>query len=68
MAYDRDTVVGFLKRHYDLLIQMAYLDAAAIEHPPRSGWSDSQLAVDILRVLGRSKKAIDLVRHLPYLR
>jgi hypothetical protein len=47
---------------------MAYLDPAQIECPPPSGWSDDQLAVDILRGLGRSGKVIDLLQHLPYLR
>jgi hypothetical protein len=67
MAYDRDAVVGFLKRHYDFLVRMAHLDPAWIEQPPPPGWSDEQLAVDILRVLGCSKQVIDLLRHLRYL-
>ena len=68
MAYDRDVVVNSLKRHYNVLVLMAYLDPAVIEYPPPSGWSDDQLAVEILRALGRSEKVIDLLRHLPYLR
>lgn len=68
MAYNRDIIVNCLKRHYELLVRMAYLDPTVIQHPPPEGWSDQQLAVDVLRVLGRSEKVIDLLRHLPYLR
>ncbi|KAF2639090.1 hypothetical protein P280DRAFT_403991 [Massarina eburnea CBS 473.64] len=67
MAYDRDAIVGCLKRHYDLLVRMAYLNPTTIQEPPPSGWSDDQLAIDILRAMGRSEKVIDLLRHLPYL-
>lgn len=68
MAFDRDTTVQCLKRHYDLLVRLAYLPAAVVQNPPPEGWSDDQLAVDILRALGRSETVIDLLRHLPYLR
>lgn len=67
MAYDRDLVVRCVQRHYDLIVRFAYLDPAAIETPPPSGWTDEQLAVDILRLLGRDEKVIDLLRHLPYI-
>jgi hypothetical protein len=66
MAYDRDIVVGCNKRHYDLLIRMAYLDPAAVRHPPPEGWSDDQLAVDVLQYSNRSDAVIDLLQHLPY--
>jgi hypothetical protein len=68
MAYDRDVVVRCIKRHYELLVKAAYFDPAEIRHPPDEGWSDEQLAVDILRVFGRSEEVIDLVRHLPYIK
>jgi hypothetical protein len=68
MAYNRDIVVNCIKRHYDLLVRAAYLDPANIQYPPADGWSDEQLVVDVLRVLGRSDKVIDLLRHLPYIK
>ncbi|KAI0546596.1 hypothetical protein F4679DRAFT_557294 [Xylaria curta] len=68
MPYDRDAIASRLTRYYDLLVRMAYLDPAVIQRPPPQGWSDDKLAVDILRVMNRSDKAIDLLRHLPYVR
>ncbi|KAF2130203.1 hypothetical protein P153DRAFT_365842 [Dothidotthia symphoricarpi CBS 119687] len=67
MPYNRDVVVNCVKRHYDLLIRAAYLDANIVQNPPPEGWSDDQLAVDLLQAFGRSDKVIDLLRHLPYL-
>jgi len=68
MVHKRDILVACIKRHYDLLIRFAYLDPNAILHPPPSGWSDEQLAIDILRSLGRTETVIDLLRHLPYIK
>jgi hypothetical protein len=67
MPYDRDVVVNCIKRHYDLLVRMAYLDPDEILHPPPEGWSDEQLAVDTLQEWKRSERVIDLLRHMPYL-
>ncbi|KAK8115570.1 hypothetical protein PG984_012072 [Apiospora sp. TS-2023a] len=47
---------------------MAYLDPAVVQSPPPQGWSDDELAVDVLRALGRSENVIHLLRRLPYLR
>lgn len=68
MAYDRDVVVRCIKRHYELLLKAAYFDPREIQFPPDEGWSDEQLAVDIMRVLGRTEEVIDLLRHLPYIK
>ncbi|RYO63597.1 hypothetical protein AA0116_g3172 [Alternaria tenuissima] len=68
MAYDRDVVVCCFKRHYELLVRSAYFDSAEIRYPPDEGWSDEQLAVDIMRAFGRSEEVIDLLRHLPYIK
>jgi hypothetical protein len=67
MPYDRDVVVNCIKRHYDLLVRMAYLDPDEILHPPPEGWSDEQLVVDTLQKRKRSERVIDLLRHMPYL-
>jgi hypothetical protein len=68
MAYDRDVLVRCFKRHYELLVKAAYFDPAEVRYPPEEGWSDEQLAVDILRVFGRSEEVIDLLRYLPYIK
>lgn len=68
MAYDRDVVVHCIKRHYELLLNAAYFDPAEVRYPLEEGWSDEQLAVDVLRVFGRSEEVIDLLRHLPYVK
>jgi hypothetical protein len=66
MAYDRDVVVNCITRHYDVLIRMAYLDPAAVRHSPPEGWSDDELAVDVLRSSNRSDNVVDVLRYLPY--
>jgi hypothetical protein len=68
MTYNRDVVVRCIKRHYELLVKAAYFDPTEIRYPPEEGWSDEQLAVDVLRVFGRSVTVIDLLRHLPYIK
>ncbi|KAK7458304.1 hypothetical protein Landi51_01127 [Colletotrichum acutatum] len=65
-SYDRDVVVNCLKRHYELLVRMGYLDVSAVEIPPAAGWSDTELRVDALRAMGRSETVIDLLRHIPF--
>ncbi|PSN71686.1 hypothetical protein BS50DRAFT_569333 [Corynespora cassiicola Philippines] len=48
MVYSRDVVVDCVNRHYELLVQMVYLNPADVEQPPCESWSDDQLAIDIL--------------------
>lgn len=67
--YDRDELVAFIKRYYCLLLDMGHLprDPASLQWPPEpAGWSDDELNVTALRLLGRSEAVIDLLRHLPY--
>ncbi|KAF2963741.1 hypothetical protein GQX73_g9832 [Xylaria multiplex] len=68
MPYDRDAIARRLTEYYELLVGMAYLDPSVIQRPPPQGWSDDQLAVDVLRKMNRSDEAIDLLRHIPYIR
>jgi hypothetical protein len=68
MVHNRDVLVNCMKRYYDLLVCAPYLDPSAIETPPPSGWTDEQLTVDILRVLGRSEGVKDLLRRVPYIK
>lgn len=68
MVYDRDVVVNCVKRHYELLVKAAYFDPAEVLYPPDEGWSDEQLAIDVLRAFRRSEEVIDLLRHLPYIK
>ncbi|KAJ0383094.1 hypothetical protein COL922a_011199 [Colletotrichum nupharicola] len=65
-SYDRDAVVSLVKRHYRLLVDMGHLHPEALQTPSETGWADEELNVDALRILGRSDKVIDLLRHLPY--
>ncbi|KAK1990437.1 hypothetical protein LX36DRAFT_407779 [Colletotrichum falcatum] len=67
-GYDRGVVVDCLRRHYDLLVRMGYMESSAVELPPAGGWSDAELRVDALRAMGRSEAVIDLLRHIPYVR
>lgn len=68
MGYDRGVVINCIKRHYELLVKAAYFDPAEVRYPPDEGWSDEQLAVDVLRAFGRSEEVVDLLRHLPYIK
>lgn len=68
MAYNRDLVIRCIKRHYELLVKAAYFDSAEIRYPPDEGWTNEQLAVDVVRAFGRSEAVIDLLRHLPYIK
>ncbi|KAF4489615.1 hypothetical protein CGGC5_v004354 [Colletotrichum fructicola Nara gc5] len=45
---------------------MGHLHPDALQAPSETGWTDEELNVGALRTLGRSDKAIDLLRHLPY--
>ncbi|CZT06463.1 uncharacterized protein RAG0_12164 [Rhynchosporium agropyri] len=65
--YDHDTLVSCIQKHYQLLIDMAYLDAQSVRWPPApTGWSDLELNVEALRKLNRSDTVIELLRHIPY--
>lgn len=68
MPYDRDAICAALLRYYELLVKIAYLEDSEILRPPPTGWTDEELAVDLLMSAGRSERAIDMARHLPYLR
>ncbi|KAH3908072.1 hypothetical protein HBI56_193060 [Parastagonospora nodorum] len=68
MASDRDILIYCIKRQYNLLVYVAYLDPDTIESSPPEGWSDEQLVVDGVRSLGRTERVIDLLRHIPYFR
>lgn len=65
-GYDRDALVSLVKRHYKLLVDMGHLHPRALQAPDEAGWTDAELNVDALRILGRSETVIDLLRHLPY--
>lgn len=49
-------------------MKAAYLDPKEVRYPPDEGWSDEQLAIDVLGAFGRSEEVIDLLRHLPYIK
>lgn len=66
-SYDHNALVSCIKNHYQLLIDMAYLDSDSVRWPPDpAGWSDSELNVNALRKLDRNDTVIELLRHIPY--
>ncbi|OHE94891.1 hypothetical protein CORC01_09810 [Colletotrichum orchidophilum] len=66
-TYDQNELVSLIKRFYELLVEMAHFETEHIRWPPEPlGWSDSELNVDSLRLLGRNETVIDLLRHIPY--
>ncbi|KAJ3962717.1 hypothetical protein N0V92_000509 [Colletotrichum tropicale] len=68
LSFHRDVAQG-LTQFYTKLATAPYLSPDNIQQPPPEGWSDTELDVDGLRnTLGRSNTAVDLLRHLPYLR
>ncbi|KAF6812930.1 hypothetical protein CPLU01_14787 [Colletotrichum plurivorum] len=68
--FNPDVVANCLTRHYDLLVRMGYMPASVVQQPPAPGgvWTDAELRVDALRVMGRSEAVVDLLRRIPYLR
>ncbi|KAF9876131.1 hypothetical protein CkaCkLH20_06577 [Colletotrichum karsti] len=66
-TYDRKALTALITRHYALLISTGHIHPSALREPPEpSGWSDADLNVPALRLLGRSETVIDLLRHIPY--
>jgi hypothetical protein len=61
------TIITCLNHRYNLLTRLAHLPPFLLLRPPSTGWTDAELAVDILRAFGRSEAVIELLRHLPYL-
>ncbi|KAK1713996.1 hypothetical protein BDP67DRAFT_565529 [Colletotrichum lupini] len=66
-VYSHDELVLLIKKHYQLLIDMAYFEPEDVRWPPEpAGWSDEDLNVNALQMLGRDIKVIQLLRHIPY--
>ncbi|KXH38507.1 hypothetical protein CSIM01_05632 [Colletotrichum simmondsii] len=66
-VYSHDELVSLIKKHYQLLIDMAYFEPEDVRWPPEpAGWSDEDLNVNALQILGRDIKVIQLLRHIPY--
>lgn len=66
-TYDQNELVSLIKGYYELLVEMAYFETEHVRWPPEpAGWSDFELNVDSLRLLGRNETVIDLLRHIPY--
>ncbi|KAK2038576.1 hypothetical protein LZ31DRAFT_570026 [Colletotrichum somersetense] len=65
--YGRNELVSLIKRYYELLVEMAFLETEDVRWPPEpEGWSDSELNIDSLRLLVRNETVVDLLRHIPY--
>ncbi|KAK1671462.1 hypothetical protein BDP55DRAFT_732306 [Colletotrichum godetiae] len=65
-AYDRDAIVGSIKRCYELIAKMVSTGPDHITYPPQGGWGDNIIPLEKLRRLGFNDVTINLVRHLPY--
>ncbi|KAJ3940606.1 uncharacterized protein N0V96_009611 [Colletotrichum fioriniae] len=66
-VYNHDELVSLIKKHYQLLIDMAYFEPEDVRWPPEpAGWSAEDLNVNALQILGRDIKVIQLLRHIPY--
>jgi hypothetical protein len=65
MPYDRDEVVASVTDFYNFLVTHLHFEPSDLKTPPPTGWPKiTQARFDFL---GKSDKAIDLLRHLPYL-
>jgi len=65
---DREAIAKGLKDHYFTLAAGGYFDESRIQVPPPTGWNDNELDIEALRVLKRSDRVIDLLRHIPYIK
>ncbi|GKT55253.1 alpha/beta hydrolase fold protein [Colletotrichum tofieldiae] len=65
--YNLRAVVGAISIYYKLLSCTAYFPPSLAEYAPEDGWDEHAFPSAELKALGYSDKAIDLLRHLPYL-
>jgi hypothetical protein len=65
MPYDRDEVVASVTDYYNFLITRLHFEPSDLKAPPPTGWP--RITQARLAFLGKSDKAIDLLKHLPYL-
>ncbi|KAI1426601.1 hypothetical protein F5Y12DRAFT_271711 [Xylaria sp. FL1777] len=66
MASSNEEIIAALREFYSTIIRLPYIDADALVLPPSDGWSG--VNADELRKRGKAEEAIELLRHLPYLR
>tara|TARA_R110002003_G_scaffold325_3_gene18777 strand:- start:497 stop:1291 length:795 start_codon:yes stop_codon:yes gene_type:complete len=64
ITYSRDETVAAVRDYYQFLTKM-YLDEAYVIEPPPDGWAHITTRSS---TLDKSKKVIDLLRHLPYIK
>ncbi|OHW95786.1 hypothetical protein CSPAE12_05554 [Colletotrichum incanum] len=65
--YNLSAVVSAINNYYKLLSHAAYFPPSLVEYAPEHGWDEDAFPYAELKALGYSDKAIDLLRHLPYL-
>ena len=65
MPYTRDEVIAEITSFYEFLVGL-YLPEEALKRPPSGGWTE--ITADRLAFLEKDDVAIDLLRHLPYIR
>ncbi|KAI0476400.1 hypothetical protein GGR56DRAFT_468035 [Xylariaceae sp. FL0804] len=63
-TYDRDATVRALTRLYSSL---PHLSPADVQRAPAGGWPEVTAAAAAARGLRKTARALDLLRHLPYL-
>ena len=62
-GYDQDLIVRELTSLYQFLTRI-HIDPSSILLPPNDGWPD--LTPEILQRIGKTDRANELLRHLPY--
>ncbi|KAJ8117810.1 hypothetical protein OPT61_g1087 [Boeremia exigua] len=65
-GYDRDAIVASITRYYELLSKMVSIKPKEIAYAPEGGRGDDIIPVEKLRRLGFTDRAIDFVRHVPF--
>ena len=60
-------ITNALGRYYRLLIEFEYLPASAVVFPPAEGWKRDGTALAHLERLGKTREALQLLSHLPYI-
>jgi hypothetical protein len=64
IVYSEAATIAAIRDYYKFLTKM-YLNDSVITYPPEGGWPS--ITTESLQSLGKTKKVISLLRHLPYI-
>lgn len=64
--YNQEAVIAAVTDFYQFLTKMPYIDASEVLYPPTGGWPN--INEENFAALGKSKKVIQLLKHLPYIK